>query len=84
MYIKSIYNDAMRSLFQIGQPYIHVSVIVYSSTIGEEIPFIPFNPKPSLRFKVSRLPQPRFGTDTALGKLSHSVYSITGNFGGLN
>lgn len=53
---------------EVGPAYIHVSVVVFSSTIGEVITLMPFKPKQLLAAQVMNLEQPRFGTDTALGK----------------
>jgi hypothetical protein len=60
-------GDISFLIIQVGQPYIHVAVVVYSSTIGEVIPLIPYKSKPVLNMLVANLTQPRFGTDTALG-----------------
>ncbi|WAR10991.1 MATN1-like protein [Mya arenaria] len=55
------------SHLEVGPEYIHVSVVVYSTTIGDVIPLIPFRSKFMLKRNVAQLTQPRFGTDTALG-----------------
>ncbi|XP_062590013.1 uncharacterized protein LOC134251619 isoform X2 [Saccostrea cucullata] len=51
----------------IGPDTIHASVVVYSTLIGQTIPFIPFKPKTLLTILARNLKQPKVGTNTARG-----------------
>lgn len=51
----------------IGPDTIHASVIVYSTLIGQTIPFTPFKPKTLLTILTRNLKQPKVGTNTAKG-----------------
>lgn len=63
----------------IGPDTIHASVIVYSTLIGQTIPFIPFKPKTLLTILARNLKQPKVGTNTARGiKKMREYFRIQG------